>query len=209
MITYNKKYCQTIYSIRYILYNYYGDTMELFKSKKKINRNAMKNLIEQSIDNLLAPMEKVIKDLNIQNHDLTIINVFTINCELCRYELYKNNDKEEVDYICNKIYEEYFNNKGLSNEQINTIRSIIYVTKLKCDEIFSSKRLLAPLDRFCYRLLLEQLNIREDTIESGFLSELKYCSSTWYNNATGINGAYSIDNSLEEKQKNESIDIRF
>ena len=169
----------------------------------------MKCLIEQSINNLLQPMEKVIKDLSIPNHDLAVINTYVINCELCRYELYNNNSKEDIDFISNKIYDNFLYNKGLNEQQINIIKDIISKTKNKCDEIFPSKKLLAPLDRFSYRLFLEQLDMREDSIDSSLLSELKYCATTWVNNAKGINSAYSIDNSVEEKQKNESIDIRF
>ena len=169
----------------------------------------MKELCGQTINNLLQPMEKVIKDLNISNHDLTIINVFTINCELCRYELYKSNSKEDIDNIINSIYDSFFYDRNLSNQQVSIIREIMNNTKKKCEEIFPSKKLLAPLDIFSYRLLLEQLNIREDTLESKYLAELKYCAKTWVSSYEGINSAYGIDNSLEEKQKNESIDIRF
>lgn len=61
---------------------------------------------------------------------------------------------------------------------------------------------------FIYRLLLEQLSIREDNIPNEIIPELVFYAKSWSDNMSIINSKYSIDTS-EEGRENETIDFKF
>ena len=192
------------------MYNYNGDTMNLFMNKKSIGINVMKKLLEDSIANLMSSLAKYNSEhtINIDNGK-SIIIAYVINYEICRFELYKLYDKEIVDNILKDIYIDFYYGKNLSDSQLTIINNLIDSVKNKCAEVYDRKSFMAPKYVYTYRLYLELVGIREDIIEKSTLNDLIEYSKMWINNIEGINKTYSIDTSEKEMQKNQTIDIPF
>ena len=135
-----------------------------------------------------------------------------VNCvgliyEICRYELYKDNSKENVDLVMEKVYEQFSFN--IPSEKKNNYLSILNVLVDKMNEIFSQDKLLAPPENFIYRLFLEQLNIKESSIKSIYVQNLAYLAKRWVMLGESINNSYIIENPNFNSEKNNTIDYRF
>ena len=210
MITHIKKQSQMVYLIKKILYNYNGDTMNLFENKKSIGINVMKKLLEESIANLMNSLFKFNSDLTINiDKGKSLIIAYVINYELSRYELYRINNKEIIDELLNNIYTDFYYGKNLNDSQLNIVNMLINSTKEKCKELFDRKSYSAPKYKYVYRLYLELIGIREDIIDKTILNDIIEYSKMWVNNIEGINKTYRIDTSEKEMQKNQTIDIPF
>lgn len=185
--------------------------MGLFSpSKQKINSYTMKKLIyETSLNNSTGMYELLDKVGIVYNADKVKINILAINIELCRYSLYKSNKEDIVNTIINNVYNDFFYNNLMSEEDKSKYRMIFNSVSTKLKAIFTNKKLLAPKDEFVYRLFLENLNINEDIIEKMYIREFYGFANLWINNAEGIESTYKIEDTDIDKKKNETIDFRF
>jgi len=185
--------------------------MSLFgkNNKTKLPFVSMERLIEETSKNTLPT---ILDTLSRSGSDIAEIdiktNVIAINYELARYELYKYNEKNAVEEVINDLYEglQYLVNVSIEykNKFDETVRRVQNVSK----EIFNVKHLAAPKEKFIYRLLLEQLSIREDNVPSEIIPELVFYARSWADNMTNIATTYSIDTS-DDGRKNDTIDFKF
>lgn len=185
--------------------------MNLFsKSKKqKIAFMSMERLIEETSKNTLPTILDTLKRTGgvYEEIDAKTI-IMAINYELARYSLYKGNEKKDVDEVLTDLYSDLSyvlkiesENKPKYDEFVN---NVVKISK----EIFDVKKIGAPAERFVYRLMLEQLKIREDNIPKEIVPELVFYANSWVNNMNNINDVYSIDTS-DDGNKSETIDFRF
>lgn len=180
--------------------------MNLFHKKTELSTIAIMKLILESGKNEVVNLLTFIDRVQINcSKDIVSINMLSINFELCRYELYKNNNHNIVDEVLDKVYDEYF--YSLDNNKKDAYENIVSEVKEKCLEIFNTKKLLAPKEVFAYRLLLEQLSVKESSINNIFIQELLVLASRWVINAKNINKIYSIK--ADDNKKNDTIDFRF
>lgn len=183
--------------------------MSIFGGKNKLSFVAMERLIEETSKSNLDTVINLLSEMNIpfEQAEAKII-IIALNYELCRYELYKSNDKIDVNDLLEELYSQIFYGFNFESNEENKYQTTIDQIIQKMKEIFNVKKLMAPAEKFVYRLLLEQLSIKENTIEKGFISDLLFYATTWVNNAKGINNSYKIDID-EDDPKNEKIDFRF
>lgn len=185
--------------------------MSLFSknNKTKIPFISMEHLIEETAMNTLPTIIDTINRTGFEVDELDIkTNVISINYELIRYELYKGNESKDVDELLNDLYDglQYVVNvpidsKSKFEENVNKV-------KKTSKEIFDVKHLGAPKEKFVYRLLLEQLSIREDNVSKELINEFEFYAKSWVDNMININNTYSIDTS-DDGRKNETIDFKF
>ena len=83
-------------------------------------------------------------------------------------------------------------------EYKNKFDEIVNRVQKVSKEIFDVKHLQAPKEKFIYRLLLEQLSIREDNVPSELIPEFVFYARSWADNMTNIASTYSIDTSDEK-----------
>lgn len=193
------------------MYNYYGDSMKLFNfGKKKINSNVMMHLIFETIKNSSTDIFELFDKVGLIYDEIEAqINIIAINYELCRYELYNGNDHDKVNAVIDKVYDQFFYSLDISNDKLNEYKHIMQKVNIKIKDILSAKKLLAPKEELLYRLLLEQLSINESVIDKNYINEFLAYTKLWINNAKGINDTYIIEDTEEDKKKNEYIDFRF
>lgn len=156
-----------------------------------------------TIDNLLS----ILKQMNssFENIDAKL-NILSINYELFRYGLYEFNDKLDVNDLMDELYSRIYYNLNIAfNDKYENI--INEVTR-KSKEIYDVKKLLAPKELFAYRLLLEQLNIKENNISKELIQDLLYYVKLLINNIDNICKNYSIDIN-DGNFENEKIDFKF
>lgn len=178
-----------------------------FSKKKKLSITSMCILVEENvmatIDNLLS----ILKQMNssFENIDAKL-NILSINYELFRYGLYEFNDKLDVNDLMDELYSRIYYNLNIAfNDKYENI--INEVTR-KSKEIYDVKKLLAPKELFAYRLLLEQLNIKENNISKELIQDLLYYVKLLINNIDNICKNYSIDIN-DGNFENEKIDFKF
>ena len=180
--------------------------MNLFHKKTELTIVAIMHLILESAKNEIINLYTFIDRVQLPcSKDVATINMLAINFELCRYELYKDNSHDLVDIVLDRVNDEYL--YTLEKEKQEQFRNIYIEVKNKCEEIFNVKKLAAPKEIFAYRLLLEQLQIKESTINPIFIQELLGLSTRWVINAKNINKTYFIKK--DDIDKNNSIDFRF
>lgn len=184
--------------------------MGLFNKKKKINSLTMMHLIYETSKTKSTNIFEFFDRIGIiYDEQEAQINILSINIELCRYELYKNNKQDVVDNIITKAYDQFFFGLVIDKERMDYYRGIMNTIYNKLKEIFTAKKLLATKEEFVYRLLLEQLNINEQVIDKPYINEFMLYIRDWCNNAAGINASYQIEDSANDIKKNETIDFRF
>ena len=181
--------------------------LEVFNKKKKLSINAMSRLIEDSSRQTLDYVINTLTQINTPFDTIEAkINILSINYELYRYELYKSNEKIDVDDLMEDLYIKIFYDLNISsNDKYN---QIIDDVKNKSKEIFGVKKLMAPAERFIYRLLLEQLNIKESIVPKNIIQDLLFYSKSMLNNVENMNKAYYIDID-DDKSQEEKIDFKF
>ena len=182
--------------------------MKNFTKKVKLNSVAMMHLI---FETGRIEIVNVVDCLNTSGcsfeRDIAEVNCVGLIYEICRYELYKENPKDKVDYVMNKVYDQFSYN--ISSQMKEKYMSILKVLIEKMNEIFSQDKLLAPPETFIYRLFLEQLNIKESSIKSIYVQNLAYLAKRWVMMGESIKNSYYIDASEEESTQNGTIDYRF
>ena len=179
-----------------------------FSKKTKLNTITMMHLIFETGKVEIVNVVNILNEAKcLYNREMAEVNCITIIYELCRYELYKNNNRDKVDNVMDKVYEQfYFNiNKGIKDN----VKVIVDEVINKMKEIFSQDKLLAPRENFVYRLLLEQLDIKESSLKTVYVQNLNYLAQRWILMAEGIDKSYYIDDSAEEIVQNSAIDYRF
>ncbi len=180
--------------------------MNLFHKKSELSSLAFMHLILESTKNEIPSLHTFIdRSLIPCSKDIATINMLSIGFELCRYELYLSNNHDMVDYVLNSVYDEYF--YTLDNSVKEQHQNICIEVKNKCEDIFKARKLLAPKEVFAYRLFLEQLHIKESTINPIFIKELLNITQVLVFNAKYINKTYFIKK--ENINKNDTIDFRF
>lgn len=185
--------------------------MKIFKKPKTaLNSVSMSYLIYESAKNMYSVVDELLNRIEYKGSKSNIeVNLYCINIELCRLSLYKGNDDRVVDDVIDKSYYNLLYDINENEITKNDCERIIDTIKEKFDRIFSQKNLLAPKERYIYRLFLEQLGIREDRLQNQAISDFIFYAKTWINNADMINQTYFIKDTEEDKQKNEQIDFRF
>lgn len=184
--------------------------MGLFNFKKKINSVAMQHLIDETSKSNATSIYELFDKAGVIYDEVEVqINVLAINYELCRYALYQGNKKEIVDAILDKVYGNFFYVMNVDSERLNNYKNIMKMVKEKTNSILNTKKLMAPKEVFIYRLLLEQISVKESIIDRMYLNELIFYAKSWINNAEGINKTYIIEDSDSDKKMNESLDFRF
>lgn len=180
---------------------------EVFSKKKKLSFVAMSRLIEENARVTLDGVVNVLTEMNSQ-FDLNDakLNILSINYELCRYELYKSNDKIDVNDIMEDLYTKIYYDLNIKSDE--HYEKIIDEVINKSKEIFNVNKLMAPAETFSYRLLLEQLEIKENNVSKQLIQDLIFYAKNWVNNAVAINKTYSIDTS-EDNSVNQKIDFKF
>lgn len=184
--------------------------MKLFKkARTTINSVGMSKLIFESSKNMLSLINELLNRIEYNGDKLVIeTNLYSINIELCRLSLYNGNDDEIVNKVIESAYNDLLYECNNESDK-QKCRDIISIVQQKFDRIFSADKLVAPKERYVYRLFLEQLGIREDKIQNQARSDFIFYAKSWINNADMINKMYIINNSEEDKKKNEQIDFRF
>ena len=184
--------------------------MNLFENKKSIGINVMKKLLEESISNLMNSFSKYNSEITVNlDKGKSLIVAYVINYELCRYELYRIYNKNDIDDLLNDIYTDFYYGKNLNDTQLTIVNNLIESTKVKCAEIYNKKSFPAPKYKYTYRLYLELVGLREDILDKTTLNDIIEYSKMWVNNIECINKTYRIDTSEKEMQKNQTIDIPF
>ena len=180
---------------------------EVFTKKKKLSINSISRLIEDSSKQLLDYIINTLSQINTPFDTIEAkINILSINYELYRYELYKSNEKVDVNDLIEDLYRSIFYDLNISsNDKYN---QIIDGVKYKSKEIFSVKKLMAPAEKFIYRLLLEQLNIKENIVPKDLIQNLLFYSKNMFNSVENINKTYYIDTD-DNKSNEENIDFKF
>lgn len=185
--------------------------MNLFnKSKKqKLSFTSIEHLIEETAKNTLPTILDTLSRTGATFEEIDAqTNVMAINYELIRYYLYKSNEKKDVDEVLDDLYSNLPYVLKIDSDKRNTydeyVNRVIRVSK----EIFDVKKLGGPAEKFVYRLLLEQLKIREDNVSKELIPELNFYANSWVNNMNNIGETYCIDVS-EEGRKSDTIDFRF
>ena len=185
--------------------------MNLFsKSKKqKLSFISIEHLIEETTKNTLPTILDTLKRSGGVFEEIDAkINVMAINYELARFALYKGNEKKDVDEVLSDLYSELPYILKIDTEKRNSYDEYINRVIKVSNEIFNVKRLGGPAEKFVYRLLLEQLKIREDNISKDIIPEFVFYANSWVNNMKNINETYEID-TTEEGRKSDTIDFRF
>lgn len=178
--------------------------------KKKINSLTMMHLIYETAKSYATDIFELLDKVGIIYDETNVqINVIAINYELCRHELYKGNKHDIVDSVMDSVYKYFFYNMQTSEERLDEYKKIMENVTKKLKSILSVNKLLAPKETFVYRLLLEQMNVNEKIIEPMYIGEFLNYAKVWIGNAIAINKTYLIEDTLEDKKKNEYIDFRF
>ena len=127
-------------------------------------------------ENIMSSLDSVINILNQTNASFdnleAKLNILSINYELFRYELYNFNDKLDVNDLIEELYSRIYYNLNITYN-IHYDKIINEVVN-KSKEIYNAKKLLAPKEIFTYRLLLEQLNIKENCVSKKLIQELLF-----------------------------------
>ena len=179
-----------------------------FSKKSKLNTNSMMHLVFQTGKEEITNAISILNDSKaLYNREMAEINCISIIYELCRYELYKNNNKEIVDNVMDKVYEQFYFDVN-SNIKDN-VKIVVDEVIRKMNEIFTQDKLLAPKENFVYRLFLEQLAIKESSLANIYIQKLIYLSQRWILMAEGIDKSYYIEDTPEEIKQNKAIDYRF
>lgn len=185
--------------------------MNLFNKnkKQKLPFISIEHLIEETAKNTLPTILNTLNRIGSTFEEIDAkTNVMAINYELIRYTLYKSNEKKDVDEVLNDLYSELPYILQIDSEKRNVYDEYINRVKRVSKEIFDVKKLGAPAEKFVYRLLLEQLSIREDNIPKEIIPELVFYANSWVNNMNNIGETYCID-ITEEGRKTDTIDFRF
>ena len=184
--------------------------MKLFSKKQKISTEVMMHLIFETTKSESTNIFPLLDKVGIVYDETEVqLNVIAVNYELCRYALYKGNKKDIVDNVLKKVYDQFFYIMQVGPDKVKEYETIMFDVKKKLKDIFSVKKLLAPKEEFIYRLFLEQINVKEQIIDSYYVREFLLFAQRWLNNAEGINDAYLIYDTAEDLKKNEHIDFRF
>jgi len=182
--------------------------MKSFTKKTKLNYVAMMHLI---FETGRLEILNVIECLNLSgctyNKEIAEVNCVGLIYEICRYELYKENPKEKVDTVMNKVYDQFVYN--ISSDKKEQYLSILKILIEKMSEIFTQDKLLAPRENFIYRLFLEQIDVKESSIKSIYVQNLAYLSKRWIMMGESIKNSYYIDDPESENAQNNTIDYRF
>lgn len=182
--------------------------MKSFTKKTKLSYVAMMHLI---FETGRLEILNVVDCLNASgctyDKEVAEVNCVGLIYEICRYELYKDNPKEKVDIVMNKVYDQFKFN--ISSEKKEQYLSILKVLIEKMSEIFSQEKLLAPRENFIYRLFLEQINIKESSIKSVYVQNLAYLAKRWIMMGESIKNSYYIDDTEEEMAQKDTIDYSF
>ena len=179
-----------------------------FSSKKnKLSINSMCIFIEENIMSSLDSVINILTQTNASFDNLEAkLNILSINYELFRYELYNFNDKLDVNDLIEELYSRIYYNLNITYN-IHYDKIINEVVN-KSKEIYNAKKLLAPKEIFTYRLLLEQLNIKENCLSKKLIQELLFYAKLWVNNVDKIGKSYCIDTN-DGNPENERIDFKF
>lgn len=178
----------------------------MFAKKNKISINSMSRLIEENSGRTLDNVINILAQMNTSFDTIeSKLNILSINYELCRYELYKSNDKIDVNDLMDDLYSRIYYNLNINSN--NNYSKIVDDIISKSKEIFNVRKLMAPAERFAYRLLLEQLNIKENSVSKELIQDLLFYAKIWVNNAQTINKTYCIN--VDDNNESEKIDFKF
>ena len=182
--------------------------MKSLTKKTKLNYVAMMHLIfETGRLEILNVVDCLNSSGCTYNKEIAEVNCVGLIYEICRYELYKDNSKEKVDIVMNKVYDQFSYN--ISSDKKEQYMSILKTLIEKMSEIFTQDKLLAPRENFIYRLFLEQINIKESSIKSIYVQNLAYLAKRWIMMGESIKNSYYIDDPEADKVQNSTIDYSF
>lgn len=182
--------------------------MRSLSKKVKLDYVSMMHLIFETGKN------EIVNLINCLNSSSVVydIEAAEVNCvgliyEICRYELYKSNSREKVDIVLKKVYEQF--EFSVPTEKKERYLLILNELVYKMSEIFNQDSLLAPPENFIYRLLLEQLNIKESSIKSVYVQNLVYLAKRWISLGESIKNSYDLAETIQNNDINNTIDYRF
>ena len=182
--------------------------MKSFVKKTKLNYVSMMHLI---FETGRIEIVNVVDCLNnsgcTYDREVAEVNCVGLIYEICRYELYKDNPKDKVDIVMDKVYETFAFN--IPYQKKESYLAILKVLIEKMNEIFSQDKLLAPPENFIYRLFLEQIGIKESSIKSIYVQNLAYLAKRWIMMGESIKNSYIIEDTESESTQNSTIDYRF
>ena len=178
--------------------------------KKKVSSYAMFRLIHETGKTYSKSILEVFDKVGIVYNDIeTEVIIASINYELCRYALYKRNNKQVVNDVINKVYQKFIYDIDPNKNNEAYYQNIISQVTNEFNRIFSHKLIFNPKADEIYHLLFKEMDVNEQIIEKMYILEILSYVKLWINNALGINKTYAIYDSDEEKKKNEYIDFRF
>ena len=178
-------------------------------TKTKLPFITIEHLIEETSKNTLPTIMDTLNRTGFSIDELNAkTNILALNYEIARYELYKGNERSVVDEVINDLYDGLQYLLNISSEYRLKYEEIISKVKKVSKEMFDVKHLQAPRERYVYRLLLEQLSIREDNLSKEIIPEIVFYAKSWIDNMANINSTYSVDTS-DEGRKNDTIDFKF